>query len=166
MVVGWAGIQTKQKPSPQHVQGEFTMWLVDSQEVKTPRGVGSGMFQATIYFNKDKGYREWSMSNANILDRMREASDQFESGDISSAALGDQIVALAKCLEHVGGVSRNVLTEAEEFRNRLISIDDYLEIPVNPAMDQFEYVENENAPAESQAIIADIRVWLAGMNPG
>ncbi len=87
------------------------------------------------------------MSNSDIMQRMSDACDQAEAGAITPAILGIQIVALAEALE---GVPRQVVEEAREFELRLIEAEDHL-----------EFGEEDQARAAAQAVVEDVRAWLA-----
>jgi hypothetical protein len=86
------------------------------------------------------------MSNASIIQRMREACDRYEAGQLSPAVLGKQLVALAEALE---GVGRRVVEEMREYEFRLLA-----------AQDDLDYEDEERARTACQAIVADIRPWL------
>lgn len=86
------------------------------------------------------------MSNATIIQRMREGCAQYEAGELSPLVLGSQIAALAECLE---GVGRDVGERGRDFESLMAVVQD-----------QRDYGEDAGADAAGQATITDIRAWL------
>jgi hypothetical protein len=91
------------------------------------------------------------MSNASIIQRMREACDQYEAGALSPMVLGEQLVALAGALE---GRPRDVLELARAAEQELVIAENHL----NDG-------ERERADEIAQQAIARLRVWLDELDP-
>jgi hypothetical protein len=89
------------------------------------------------------------MSNATIVQRMREACDQYEAGELTPLMAGSQIAALAEALE---GVGREVAEACREFELRMAVVQDSL-----------NYGEVAAAHADGQGVAADIRAWLEAL---
>jgi hypothetical protein len=90
------------------------------------------------------------MSNTSIVQRMREACDQYEAGVLAPLMVGAQIAALAEALERVG---REAVEAAREFELRMAVVQDRL-----------DEGEAAGAHADGQGVIADIRVWLEALS--
>jgi hypothetical protein len=90
------------------------------------------------------------VSNASIVNRMREACDQWEAGQIDSVELGLQIAGLACALE---GVGRHVAAEGRDWE---------LELAV--ASDDAKFGEYDRALAQVREVIVRIRAWIDGLD--
>jgi hypothetical protein len=86
------------------------------------------------------------MSNASIIQSMRDACDRYEAGEILPMVLGDQLQAMAAALE---GVHPRVVTQARDLADQI-------------GMAQGEL--DEGSRSESRRIgleaVAEIRRWL------
>jgi hypothetical protein len=89
------------------------------------------------------------VANANIIDRMREACDQWPVGTIDCLALGSQLVALTEALENV---PRCVVEQAREW-----------EVQLRIASDPASFGEREMAIAQLNETVAAIRQWIEGI---
>ncbi|HYT90225.1 MAG TPA: hypothetical protein VEL76_16075 [Gemmataceae bacterium] len=89
------------------------------------------------------------MPNADIVQQMREACDQWDAGQIDCLALGRQLVGLAAALE---GIGRQLVEQSREWE---------LELAV--ASDAANFEERDQAVAQVNAVVGQIRTWIEGL---
>jgi hypothetical protein len=86
------------------------------------------------------------MSNANIIQKMRETCDRWDAGEIDSNQLKNRIVGLAEALE---GVKHSIVEQARELEGRIVFASGY---------GNFEGLEK--AITELKIVLAKLREWI------
>jgi hypothetical protein len=84
------------------------------------------------------------MSSASIIERMREACDQWDASKINSNDLANQIIALASAIENVGTAIEH---EAEDWQRQLWIAAE---------------VDDELGTAQGETVVR-IRNWISGL---
>jgi hypothetical protein len=88
------------------------------------------------------------MSNASIIQRMREACDEYDAGVTPPGVIGRQIAALAEALE---GVRLHVVKTARGFELRLGMVQEWLD---------YYGQDDSQAMNTGQVVVSEIRAWL------
>ncbi len=87
------------------------------------------------------------MSNTTIIERMREACDQWDASGLDCLSLGQQLAGLAEALE---GLGYWVVVQAREW-----------ELALMVASEPAQFGERDLALAQLQAVVGRIRQWIA-----